>query len=1511
MKRLKQLLLATLFGMLPLTTHAQRTTDHLDRGLVAIPSGSGTFVSWRIFGEEYYDTKYNLYRDGTKLNQTPLDVSNFTDTGGKTSSKYQVAAVVRGVEQPKCDAVSRLSGQYVQFAVKELYSRRGTNITNDYLINDIALADVDGDGVSEFIIKRNYGPDKQSVNNDSAYNCLECYNIKGHRLWYIDLGPNMVSGPDEQYDAVGYDWDGDGRAEILMRGADNMIIHHADGTTTNIGSMNVNTRNTVNQTDGNAAYTNYGNEYLLYLEGATGKPYEIGSGSTPLWMTYPLPRGAASDWGDGYGHRSTKHYFGAPFLDGRRPFIFLGRGCYTKHHMKTFTVDPTTHKLTLYWEWSNNDGWSSPWYGNGYHNYGIADVDWDGRDEICFGSMVIDDNGKGLSTTGLGHGDAQHCSDFDPYRHGQEIFACNEDEPAMNYRDATTSKIYYRLQSTSDDGRALCGNFSNAYPGAIGHSSQSGTISCVADKVISNAPTGFTNNFRIYWDGDLLEEGLDGASSREGAARVFKADGTVVFTADGTANCNWTKNTPSATGDILGDWREEIIVRTADNRYVRVYTTDKPTAYRNYTLWHDHQYRQAMVWESIGYNQPPHASYFLGELEGITVAPPPLTMTGRTEVSNGATIGTTLDGQHLIVCETNNTTINVAEGAHPYIATFNVPSWIQGTNSNATNGNPTIKRTYYTCNVTGSAFTGSMRLVKQGDGLLNLPKVEQLYTGPTDIWAGTLNFDGTLLHSSLWLNRFAELNSDGGAFRSIKMDYGSILRPGHADNPGTITTDSLLLGFGSRIVIDLYDDLSADRLNTRLLAVETKSWQYGPQYLKPVIEFAYHTSAGGEVQPGRYLIGSAEKINGQLSDIIIEGLGTKKKTQIILEDGQLYLLISDMRAPATIVWTGNEGNLWDMGNTQNFVNQSDGDTASFVTGDNVYFNDSAKVFSVTLDNQLEADTVFIDNSRNYTFSGTGSLTGNTTLVKRGSGIATILNENTYTGGNRLSDGVVSVSSLAHANQPKGNLGGITTTASKFIIENGAELRTTAAVTNGSSIYFNGTVGGVINNSADFIVDRAMSGSVLNKKGTGWMKLNVNNPSLQRLIVTAGTLQCISSNQPAQTVEYQGGTLRENTSTGYTVNVQKGKSGTWYLANRSTYTNKVTGEGSLTIYCVTEKGSNYYATRTPIQCNFSDFEGTIRPTSSVDDPSLLRFTLNTSQGMPKGTMDIAENVQVQNSGKTFRIGRVTGKGSLGGSCTFSSGASAGANTWQVGNDANWTTTVCVTSNANLVKVGTGKTTWNALNDNTGTTTVSEGELAISSSTMLGTGRLTVNEGAVLSGSNSAKNQLNNSTITINGTVRPGLLEGSSVGSIIFNQKALTIGETGVFLVGTNKCATATTNGCTSLQGITSLTINGTIRIVPTDNNTLQVGDSIRIFIADSFKGTPRFEMLGGIEWDTSRLAEGLLFVKDIDAAVDHIVSDRQPANIYDMRGQLVRANATRAEGLAPGVYISRGRKFVVK
>jgi autotransporter-associated beta strand protein len=635
------------------------------------------------------------------------------------------------------------------------------------------------------------------------------------------------------------------------------------------------------------------------------------------------------------------------------------------------------------------------------------------------------------------------------------------------------------------------------------------------------------------------------------------------------------------------------------------------------------------------------------------------------------------------------------------------------------------------------------------------------------------------------------------------------------------------------------------------------------------------------------------------------------KCALSIEDGKLYVKIETMRDASTIEWKGTENGLWDLDNTANFMK---GDAPStFVTGDDVFFGDDASTFTVDINTDIEADSVFVENTKAYTFQGTGAITGNTTLLKRGKGNLTIKTDNTYTGGNRISGGAVIVSSLANANQPKGNLGAMTTAASKFVIENGGELRTTAAVTNGSAIRFEGETGGSINNQADFISDRAMTGTTLTKKGSGWMKLNVSNTGLNKMVIIGGTVQCINANVPAKAVEFQGGTLRENTGTSYPIHIPANKKGIWYMANRSTYTNKVTGQGTLTAYCITEKGTNYYATRTPVQCDFSEFEGTLIPTSSLDDPAVLRFTLNRNGGMPKGTMDIAKGVEVQNSGNTFRIGKVIGEGALGGSCTFSNGGSVGANTWQVGNDDNWTTSVKVTSNANLVKLGAGKVTWNATNTNTGITAINEGELSINDS-QLGTGKLTIGENGTFSGKNTDKTPIANASVEVKGTLRPGLYVGSYTGSIYFNNKAVTFTETSSLVIYAGRAAGTTTNGCTSMEGVGNLTMNGTIRVIPTNNNRLSVGDSIRVWRAASATGTPTVNNDAGITWDDSRLmSEGLLFVKDIDLGIsDTKTSNIQPArDIYDLRGRLVRKDATSTEGLPEGIYIQGGKKIVVK
>lgn len=1480
---------------------AQRATDVLDRGLVALPSGSGNFVSWRIMGEEYYDVEYNLYRDGVKLNPVPLKVSNFTDNKGTAASKYQVAPVVRGVEQEKCAEVTRWNNGYLDIPMQPVINRNGQNVTSNYTLNDVSLADVNGDGISEFIVKRNSNTAKEYSTNKYDFHRLECYTITGKRLWYIDLGPNMISGPDEQYDIVGYDWDGDGKAEMLLRGADNMIIHKADGVTVEIGNMNFDSRNTL-QSDANMAYTHTGNEFLLYLNGETAEPY--------VTMPYPLPRLEKGQtdlnavWGDGYGHRSTKHYFAAPYLDGRRPSIFLGRGAYTIHKMCALDVNPETHELTQRWRWDDPGG---AWRGQGYHNFGIADVDLDGRDEIVFGSMVIDDNGKGLSTTGLGHGDAQHTGDLDPYRWGLEHFACNEDRPAMNYRNATTSKIYYRLVGTGDDGRALCGNFTNSYPGCVGKSASSGVISTVADKVLPGVP-GFDLNFRIYWDGDLCEEILNSPGT-EKEAKIDKMVGNSInriFTSSGAKMNNWSKNNPGATGDIIGDWREEMVLRTSDNAKLRIYTTSTPTPHRIYTLWHDHQYRQAMVWQSMGYNQPPHLSYFLGELEGITVAPPPLTMTGRTEVSNNGTVGTDLNDKHVIVCETNDMTVSIAEGASPHVLTFNVPSWVQGTTNN-----DNIIYDKFTYTVNGAGLTGAARLVKQGDGILNLPAVDMTHTGNTDIWAGIVNFNGTMKNSKLWLNRFAEFNADGGVFRGIEMEYASILRPGGLNKVGEVSTDTLNLNFGAIMELDVIGASKAsDVIKAKHIVIETKSWEYGPEYLTPVIRLVL--PEGGDLETASYLIAEAESIEGNLGAIKLEGT-YGKKSSLKHEDGKVYLVVEGVRDASLVLWNGQNSAIWNYASDMNFIN--DGDASYFVENDKVRFTDDATVFNVELVGDLPCDTVFVDNTTAYTFSGTGAIKGAATLVKSGTGRLTISTDNTYTGGNRISGGVVSVSSLSNENQEFGNLGAVTANPLHFVIENGAVLQTSAAVQMGSPIRFEGEEGGVISNSYDFAMNKPFSGTVMEKRGAGWLKTYASGSGLSRMIISGGTVQN-HSGIAAKVVEIRTGSLVDQVGTGNEINVPEGKTGSWTTANRQTYSNKITGAGKLTVYCATEKGSDWVATRTPIQINTSEFTGTLVPQAT--NASDGRFTLNTPSGIAKGRMDIPSGIIVQNTGKVYTIGELTGSGTLGAGCTFSNGATVGANTWKVGSlNTDFTFAGSITGSGTVFeKLGTGMMTMTGTSDFTGKATISAGTICLNKSSvksgMLGKGALSVAKDAILCGAG----MLDNSAVTIadGALLRPGIKETSTSGTLRLNGHNVTVADGGTlrFYIGSRSLYT-------KLTDVGSLSLRGILKVQVREGVALQEGDEFQLWTSSSTRTstTTMFELdsIGaGLVWDTSDIESGILRVVKEGTAIEPIAADKMlVCTIYNANGVECARYACRYDevrlrlnelGLPEGVYMVR-------
>ena len=925
------------------TVNAQRLTDNLDRGLVAVNMDGSTFLSWRILADEYFGVTYNVYRDGAKITEG-LTVSNYTDSSVGTN--YTVSAVIDGVEKAQSMAISPWTNMdtggiktvssatypgYIDIELASIKDRSNTDVTSQYVANDAIFADLNGDGDLEFIIKRMNMTDANNLypeSNTTAFDVIEAYDLdystgRATRMWWIDVGPNMVSLNSTEINFLAYDWDEDGIAEVVLRGADNMIVHTSTGESIVIGTPGVNTRGTITHA-ANATFTNTGKEYLIYLNGQTGETYQV--------MEYPLKRIEDSEynawsgtyteaqmeqkaWGTGIlGHRSSKYYMGAPFLDGRSASLFLARGIYTRHKMIAMDLG-SNHQWQTRWTWSCNDP-SSDWYGQGFHNYVIADVDDDGKDEIMYGSMVIDDNGKGLHTTGYGHGDAMHVGDFDPYRPGPELYVCLEENPYWGsaYRSGTTGEIYYKYTSNptaeelaadakaGDDGRCMAGNFLNDYPGGEARSVGSGLISCVKDQELypsSSSPfEWYACNFRIYWDGDLLDELLYNSSYPDKDLKLDKpgSGGGRLFTSTGCQLNNDSKCNPCFSGDVLGDWREEILMRCGTN--VRLYTTTIPTTHAMPSLWFDHQYRQAMGTQMQVYNQPPHVSYFMGELENITVAPPPLTTRGRTLFSSSSTVTTNNNGNDLLMCGYDNQTYTISGQVSPRSIIINAPVWIEGNNNN------NIQTTVYThtLNCSGSnTIQGSTRLVKQGLGVLNMPNTTLTYTGNTDIWGGTVNFDGTMQNSPVWMNRHTTLNTNDGYFNNgLTMEYGATLNVGgtQVGNCSRVNISELTLNYGANVVLDVngMGDAEHDWLNATTLNIDdskkgVSAWEnYGPEYIVPVFKLNMSSTLGN----GRYPIGNVSTVNGDLSKVKIECETIDARyLSLIQEGGILYLKISD------------------------------------------------------------------------------------------------------------------------------------------------------------------------------------------------------------------------------------------------------------------------------------------------------------------------------------------------------------------------------------------------------------------------------------------------------------------------------------------------------------------------------------------------------------------------------------------------------------------------------------------
>ena len=1106
------------------------------------------------------------------------------------------------------------------------------------------------------------------------------------------------------------------------------------------------------------------------------------------------------------------------------------------------------------------------------------------------------------------------------------MFACNEDAPSNNYRDATTSKIYYRKTDTNDDGRCLAGNFYNDIPGAVGHSAHDTPISTITNDHVTRNTNGLSMNFRIYWDGDLQEECFNNTE-------ITKPGKGTLETLMGAYSNNGTKATPCFQGDVFGDWREEVIERTGSNN-IRIYTTTTPTPWRNYSLWYDHQYRNAMVWQPCGYNQPPHTSYFLGELEGITIAPPPLTTTGREEVSS--TISKSLDGKHALLSTTGDATVAVADGAAPAVFTDNAPSWVQGTAPSECRVKDTeIKYTYYTHTLTGGAFSGNMRLVKQGDGTLVLPNVTQTYTGKTDVWAGTLQFDGTMEKSPVWLNRFAELNSNGGNFKGgIKADYGSIIRPGGNDQVGTLTTSDLQLGFGARIVFDVNGE-NVDKLVAGKMSIEKKKWENGPQYSAPVFEF---TSAP---QPGTYTLAEVSELTGNLADVTVEGLSGKKYS-LAYADGKLTITVSDSRDSESVVWTGANGSIWDLMESENF-NSSD---KKFVSGDNVTFDDTAVKSDVKINEDLApGNIVFNNNSKVYTLSGNGAVEGTGSVTLNGKSAVNIKNTNRYTGGTYIDGGYLRPATLANKDGLKyGSLGAADNT---ITMSNLGKLWLNASMTSSHPIVL-GENGGQIETYTG--TNLIMNGGIskmnkganrdLYKLGSGTLQLNCA-ADFDKLYINAGTVYDFQdAHFSGKTIVLNGSkvvllannSIYSSNSDNVNIEVPKGKSGIWYPDGRCDYTGKLTGEGTIDIYGTW--------IRCPFKGDWSKFAGTINAKRGTKNAYEPVFDFNNTYGIPLATLNVdsrfTKDYAFCTNGKNFAIGALTGSGYISNGGYFGSGT----NTLTIGG-----------KNTNFEFKGSINGSY-VVKNGTGIWTIStEGVLANAKSLKILDGAVKLNKAAatasmtaptVLYVQGSGELRGVGYSLGINllkgGILRPGsnlpTAQTSNAG-VINIQKNLVAYDGSSIYVNKAKADSLVVNAYTGSKSLGwaylkvggNATLNGTIYVTYNANGwTPAEGDYVRVVdCAGTISGTPKFDLQAlpaGLGWDTSKfLTEGVVYVANA-TGIREIGFDAGSfqADVYTLNGfrmtSLQTSMATlqsdlKSRGLAPGLYIVRTAKGTIK
>lgn len=1403
---------------------AQRQMEYLDRGLVGVKTSNGVFISWRILGNEWDGVSYNLYRGAVKIATiSGANASNYTDLSGLQSSTYHINAVVGGIEQAPSAEVGVWADFYKTIDLQRpLGVTTPDGVTCSYTPIDCSVGDLNGDGQYEIVVK--WEPSNAKDNSQSGYTgnqYIEAYTLNGTRLWRIDLGINIRAGAHYTQFMV-YDFNGDGLAEMVCKTADGT----KDGLGTVIGNGTADYRNT-------SGYILSGPEYLTVFRGSDG-----GAITT---INYNPPRGLVSDWGDSNGNRVDRFLACVAYLNGKTPSVVMCRGYYTRTVLVAYDFT-SSNTLTQKWIFDSNVGYNS-YAGMGNHNISVADVDNDGKDEIVYGSMCVDDNGSGKWNSGLGHGDAMHLTDIDPNRPGLEVWGIHEGgaNAGSALLDAKTGAIIWKT-ANADVGRGLAADVTST-PGV---EVWGGTANLRTSTNMSAGSFPASSNFATWWDGDEYREILDGTKlDKYGSGRLV----TLYNYATGTA-CNGTKNTPNLQADILGDWREEIILHSSDNTKLIIFTTTTPTNRRLYTLMHDPVYRLGIAWQNVAYNQPPHTSFFLG---GGMDNPPAPQVFGTLQwkgsaASNVWDINTTnnwLKKKAEVTFSQNDTILFDASGIS------NVPVTIAGT---VAPGKLFINSsTNYEFGGTGM-ISGNTTLTKSYAGTVTFNN-KNTYTGLTEIWDGaiivndSLKYSAVDVHGGTWGGVVAKglsggrIGGNGYIGGGLTLYMGGSILPGNGmGNPDTITiANNLIIKKGAVSGFDLSDDPHGSARNSDYIKVLGNVNMADGSII-------YVNLLNSKLSSGSYrLFSYSGTLTGNLDKVEVAGINGVP-CSLADSSGYILLRIMAVRAPKSVVWAGSQSNTWDMAKTLNWKN--DGVDDFFVTGDSVRFDvTGSSVPNVTIPGFIKIGKVIVDGASNYTFSGAGSISGAGGITKNGTGTLVINTTNTYTGPTIVKGGILEAPSVAEAGAPS-SIGSSGTDSLNFVIDGGTFRFTDAFsgfnMTNrGMYLGLGGDTINVSQTNANLYISGVVSGpGKLIKTGPGTLTLNSVNKYRGGTVIKAGTLNLGTeasinngtnaySGLGSGTLTIENGTLNMYYNEGtYTVTnlniiVPNTDNARINLDGRNTFGGTLTGSGNLTLYSV--------FARTDLNGNWSAFTGRI---NLITDSEGGDFRINNNFGYAQSSVNLASNIYAyRNGGGSVAIGELSG----------ATGSVLTGTAWTIGaKNTNATFSGNIMGNS-ITKVGSG--TWTITGNNlySGGTLISAGKVLVNNTTGrgAGSGNITVSNGAVLGGTGYIKGII---SLNSGATLEPG---NNGIGTLT-DSSSLTLPDGSVTAMELRKSPQSSD----LIRVVGTLAYGGTLHITNIGTVNFAVGDSYKLFSATAYTGsfnsiipaTPGTNMV----WDTSEL-----------------------------------------------------------